>query len=180
MNQENVMQRRVEEERLDRNTKAWKLASSEECPNFPVLQKEDLETLTLGVYQIRMSKRYTYLHLDDDSEFNIQLNTETPNVVRAKLESRFTQGKCHNCWISFDGDLEGVEAIKGYFCKCKQGARTVGCCSHVCTLMWYLGYYRHQPALKMGIRRRSLEIQDASSMLQSNSDVSDDSGSDSE
>jgi hypothetical protein len=160
MDSENLMQARVETERLDRNTKTWKKASVDECPDFPVLSKEDLETLTLGVYQIRLAKRYTNLHLDDEGEFVIRLNDDFEGVVRAKLESRFAQDKIHNLWISYDG-MDGVEGITGYYCRCKQGARTVGCCSHVCAVLWFMGYQRHQDNPEIKVRRRTLNIRDA-------------------
>ncbi len=32
--------------------------------------------------------------------------------------------------------------IPGWYCKCKCGARTVGCCAHICSVIWYLGYGR--------------------------------------
>ena len=35
------------------------------------------------------------------------------------------------------------ESITGWFCTCKCGARTVGCCAHICSVVWFLGYARH-------------------------------------
>ncbi|CAC5387950.1 unnamed protein product [Mytilus coruscus] len=37
---------------------------------------------------------------------------------------------------SDEGDIEG------WYCTCKSGARVVGCCAHVASLLWYLGYQR--------------------------------------
>ncbi|RVE41315.1 hypothetical protein evm_014038 [Chilo suppressalis] len=41
-------------------------------------------------------------------------------------------------------NLQGREAIKEYFCNCIMGRLTVGCCAHVMTLVWFLGWARHQ------------------------------------
>ncbi|GFW36955.1 uncharacterized protein TNCV_5018541 [Trichonephila clavipes] len=30
-----------------------------------------------------------------------------------------------------------------WYCHCKVGARVVGCCAHVASVLWYLGYWRH-------------------------------------
>lgn len=38
----------------------------------------------------------------------------------------------------------GRDSIKAYYCTCKNGARTVGCCVHILTVIWYLGYAKHQ------------------------------------
>lgn len=135
---ENALQLRVEEERMDRNTKSWTNASASECEDFPVLSLEDLQTLTLGVYQTGLAKRYAKRHLNESDDFEIKLNTEFANIVRAKIGSRFTSGKVHHLWIDFVPGVMGVEGIAGYYCRCKQGARTMGCCSHICTVRFTL------------------------------------------
>jgi hypothetical protein len=165
MAKENELEKRVTDEKLDRNTKTWRKASCEECVDFPVLSKEDLETITLGIYQVNLAKGYTKLHLNEESEFRILLNDEFAGIVRAKLESRFIQAKTHNVWIQYDSEEEGVEAISAYYCRCKNGSRTVGCCSHVCAVLWYLGFQRHQDPSTLRIRKRSLKIRDAKTEL---------------
>lgn len=37
-----------------------------------------------------------------------------------------------------------LKLMKTYCCSCLVGNRTVGCCWHVMTLLWYLGWARHQ------------------------------------
>ena len=34
-------------------------------------------------------------------------------------------------------------SITGWYCQCKVGARTIGCCAHVAAVLWYLGHQRH-------------------------------------
>lgn len=46
----------------------------------------------------------------------------------------------HKLWLEYDSS-EGT--IVGWYCLCKSGARTVGCCAHVASVLWYLGFYRH-------------------------------------
>jgi hypothetical protein len=128
----NEMQQRVRREHLDATTENWVVASSEVLQDFPLLTIPDLEKLTLGIYQLSLAKLYTRKHLDEESKFNILLNTDIPDVVRAKLSSRFISAKSHELWIQYDH-----QAITGYFCKCWQGARTVGMCSHVTCVQYY-------------------------------------------
>ena len=40
-------------------------------------------------------------------------------------------------------EREGFDPIKGWYFKCKNGARVVGCCSHIGSVLWYLRYFRH-------------------------------------
>jgi hypothetical protein len=134
--------------------------------DFPVLSKDDLDAISLGIYQVNLAKRYTKMHLNEDSEFRILLNNEFAGIVRAKLESRFIQAKTHNLWIQYNSEEEGLEAISAYYCRCKNGSRTVGCCSHVCAVLWYLGFQRHQDPSTLRIRKRSLKIRDAKRSLQ--------------
>lgn len=161
---QNEMQRRVKDERLDRYTKDWRLASQDTFTNFPVLTMEDLKLLTLGIYQIRLAHKYTVHHLNQESKYIIYLNDNFANVVRARIESRF-KSKPHMVWISFNPDASGVDGICGYYCQCKQGARTVGMCAHVCSVIWYLGFYRHQGRPEIVRRRRALKIRDAEKEL---------------
>lgn len=43
-------------------------------------------------------------------------------------------------------EKEGVDSICGWYsnCICKCGARLVGCCAHVSSVLWFLGWKRHQ------------------------------------
>ncbi len=43
-------------------------------------------------------------------------------------------------------------SILGYCCSCTPGLRTVGCCSHVATLIWYLGFRRYQSTWQSNVR----------------------------
>lgn len=42
----------------------------------------------------------------------------------------------------YDPDDEGP--ILGWCCDCPKGARSLGCCAHVVSVLWYLGLARHQ------------------------------------
>ena len=40
-------------------------------------------------------------------------------------------------WVEFSSSN-----VTGWYCTCKIGARTVGCCPHVASVVWYLGYQK--------------------------------------
>lgn len=61
-------------------------------------------------------------------------------IIQVKIQSRHVSSKVYKIWIEYD-ELEGT--IDGWYCTCKSGARTLGCCSHITSVLWYLGYYRH-------------------------------------
>lgn len=47
--------------------------------------------------------------------------------------------------MKYDAEGEGYNAIKGLYCSCKVGERSLGCCSHLTSVVRYVGYDRHQP-----------------------------------
>src|SRR5207237_7344464 len=61
----------------------------------------------------------------------------------AKIQSRFSKSNRHTVWITFMPNGTGAESITGYFCTCKCGSRTIGCCGHIASVLWYFGYARH-------------------------------------
>lgn len=42
----------------------------------------------------------------------------------------------------------GQGLISRYYCTCRSGARTLGCYAHIASVLWFLGYARHQPRVK--------------------------------
>lgn len=37
--------------------------------------------------------------------------------------------------------------FSGWYCECKNGARTLGACCHVCSIVFFLSYGRYQESL---------------------------------
>jgi len=127
----NLLQGRVEELRLIRMTKSWEEASETSVPEFPRMTWENLEDFTLGSYQLAISERYIKYHMKKDPRFRIYLHSDTPNIIRASLESRFSRNKFHTLWVEYDPLKLGISGVRGWYCQCKNGARVVGACSHV-------------------------------------------------
>ncbi|KAJ8687901.1 hypothetical protein QAD02_023696 [Eretmocerus hayati] len=42
-------------------------------------------------------------------------------------------------------DPSSITSSLLYYCQCKNGARTIGCCAHVMSVLWFLGYARYVP-----------------------------------
>lgn len=68
------------------------------------------------------------------------IEVANPLLVKAYMKSRFRSSKNHHIFVLIDTSLTGRNAIVEYFCTCETGSRTVGCCSHVITIIWYLRY----------------------------------------
>lgn len=122
---------------------------------FPELTPDDLFWIALGTYQIRMARSYYAEHIRESNGFEIEiykreqvnkffghLFTEESELylVRSKIKSRFQSQKIHKTYVLVDAKKCSVSSILGYCCTCKNGLRTIGCCSHVMLIIWYFGY----------------------------------------
>jgi len=143
-------------------------AQEDELPHFPRLSLAYLRDITLGVYQVKLAKSYIYDKRQRDTQFGFDMRMDEPGLLRARMYSRHSNAKQYNTWIAFkerweegeDTEVEEEleeEPILGYYCDCKSGSRTLGCCGHVASVLWYLGYVRHQanipepPSAALGI-----------------------------
>lgn len=131
---------------------------------FPQLTMEDLENISFGPYQIKQAQLYLRTHLNQNNEkydifeFSTDIvkkhfpeQTKICNnlvLVMTKLNSRFSSSKTHRSFVLFNGNGTGHEAILGYCCQCKTGLRTVGVCSHVMALIFFLGYAPQNGGIK--------------------------------
>jgi len=139
---ENPMKKEVEELGLMRMTVKWEKATAESVPDFPKLSWDDLKKITLGSYQLKIAARYNLQHLQADSNYGIYLHRDMEGIIRAKIDSRYRKSKTHSVWIKYSAE-DGYAGIKAYFCTCKVGERTLGCCSHLAAVMRYLGHDRY-------------------------------------
>ena len=113
--------------------------------SFPRLTQEDLKLLTLGTYQLELAKEYTNQHMKQKTPYEIQVHIEDEeNIVRAKIGSRMSKQTTHTGWIEFTLFSAGPCNIEVFCCTCKVGARMIGMCSLLCSVIWYLSYARHQ------------------------------------
>lgn len=141
----NELKCEIEKLGIQRMSARWEKASSTTIVDFPRLTMDDLKLITLGSYQLKMAEKYISQHMRNESEFVIYVHRENEEIIRSQIQSRFSNSKIHNAWIKYDKNHNGRESIKGLYCTCKVGERTLGCCSHLATVLLYFGYERHQP-----------------------------------
>jgi hypothetical protein len=111
--------------------------------NFPYLTLDFLREYTCGIYQIKQSSSYAKAHLfDNDGQFEFQISSSHDSILRCRLHSRHSSSTLYFLCIRFGSD-DDDDPIKDHYCQCKSGARNLGCCSHVATVLWYIGYARH-------------------------------------
>ena len=111
------------------------------CHILPQLTESELRDKTMWVYQLKQTDSYTEKHISDNGQYKIMVHKEEAGILKAKIQSRHTSAGSYNLWIEYG---PGLEPIKGCFCKCKSDSRIVGCYAHIASVMWFLGFYRHQ------------------------------------
>lgn len=129
--------------------------------NFPRFSYNQLLLFALGPYQVKQARSYYGEHirangvyeievcpeLDHSREMIFNIGGNMPYLLRGLIKSRHVSQKNYYSYILFDVEPSSscpLESILGYYCSCLVGNRTVGCCCHVMTLIWYLGWARHQ------------------------------------
>lgn len=108
----------------------------------------------MGTYQIRQARSYYGEHVRFHGGYRIEVCIDTNRIpelgsgenslIKGKIKSRHISRRQYYVYILIENGINGREGIKDYCCNCIVGRRTVGCCAHVMTLVWYLGWARHE------------------------------------
>ncbi|CAF1125525.1 unnamed protein product [Brachionus calyciflorus] len=64
----------------------------------------------------------------------------------AKIQSRHSGSVNYKVYVSYLSNIEyhkNQVPINGWYCTCKNGSRTIGCCSHIASIIFYFGYARY-------------------------------------
>jgi len=63
------------------------------------------------------------------------ISVENPFLVKTYMKSRYRSGKYHHIFVLMDKAKTGRDSVTEYYCTCECGARTVGYCSHIMTIV---------------------------------------------
>ncbi|KAJ8672725.1 hypothetical protein QAD02_003985 [Eretmocerus hayati] len=126
---------------------SWIRLNEFDDADFPILTVEDLRQITAGVYQVNLAPAYIQDKLirDQNEVFEFDTLIDEPGLLRVRIWSRYSNATRHQLWIAYGYDDEDILA---YYCTCRAGARTLGTCAHVASVLWFLGHARHQNAVK--------------------------------
>ena len=117
---------------------------------------EQLQSLTLGVYQLKLSPSYIQEYIDGES--SIFIHKEEPNLIRIRIQSRHISAKKYLVWIRYS-----VNDVQSWYCTCRAGCRVVGVCAHVAAVVWYLSGAR-ETRQAFGVGDWSVYLSDASDL----------------
>ncbi|CAK1587666.1 unnamed protein product [Parnassius mnemosyne] len=127
---------------------------------FPVMTMSDLKIFGLGTYQIKQARSYYGEHIRQHGSFQVEISNDLEVVtqlissqqdavlIRGRIKSRHHSGRAYYTYILLARqETSWDKMIAGYYCSCTSGQRTVGCCAHIMTVVWYLGWARYQNSI---------------------------------
>lgn len=160
-NQPNLLSTIVEKESFERliRAKSYEVLNNfDDCPRMNI---ENLEMISLGTYQIQQARCYlsnrnnvdhpVFRFFDDDvHRFLDALITPDiePLLLMMNLKSRFVSTKIHRTFVLINKIEVGHNCVVAYTCSCKSGNRTIGCCSHVMSVLYLISYGNIQEVSK--------------------------------
>lgn len=146
----NTLQLTIEDQRWERRKSLFQPAFSGEILDFPVLDKNDLELFFTGSYQLKQSISYLAELMEENQspdEIPVYVLRETQTktkTLRCDIQSRHKNSTKYHCFIKFTPNHNSIDGILEHWCGCANGARTVGCCSHIATMIYFLSFARYQ------------------------------------
>lgn len=163
LNEPNHLARFVQEFNLNRRRTMFSRIDGNlpQLQQFPILTYSELILIALGPYQVKQARSYYGEHMRENGlylievcpevehshEMVLQIGGNYPFLIRGRIKSRHIGQRYYFTYILVDREPNSscaIDSILGYCCNCIVGNRTVGCCCHVMTIIWYLGWARHQ------------------------------------
>lgn len=128
---------------------------------FPRFNEENLKMFSLGTFAKRQAISYIAEHIRLHGKFEvstfptaqvwahfgricIKANFNNPMLIHAGIKSRFKGRITHDVYILYDTTDNCTRSNFFYLCSCQHGRRTLGCCSHVMSVVLYFGYSRYE------------------------------------
>lgn len=145
-NEPNTLKEEIESNKRDFVTRrtCWEKVAAADLTGFPQLTLDELESISLGKFNIKNAPGYTDDHFRIDPNYAVDIHKERSGLLRLRIQSKFRSCVTHILWIEYATDGSCEKKILRYYCQCQGGARTLGCCSHITSVLWYLGYRRHR------------------------------------
>lgn len=128
---------------------------------LPIMNEDRLFWISLGGYAIKQAVSYAQMHIkQNENVFDMFICPEDicrnefptfwvdncdPALFMMKIKSRFRSQNTHRTFVLIDRNTRDDEnrscdenAVLGHYCECYNGWRTLGCCSHIMTLIMFL------------------------------------------
>lgn len=125
--------------------------------DFPRLTLIDLKRFALGSYHLKQARSYYGEHVRANGTYSLEISDELIEedlplifgqnnyLVRGRIKSRHVSNKAYYTYLLISKEqnrANSLESVIAYYCSCLVGNRTVGCCAHTMSVLWYLSWGR--------------------------------------
>ncbi|XP_046142743.1 uncharacterized protein LOC123988053 [Osmia bicornis bicornis] len=141
-NTENSLTQQAENHHWSRRKTLFKSISASDVLDFPKLTERDLKIFFTGSYQFSQAVSYLAEVMDEHNNLHFSCNRQNKNILKFEIRSRHINSRTYKCYIDYTPNSIGYSGIKRYCCECANGNRTVGCCSHIAAIVYYLSHAR--------------------------------------
>ena len=147
---------------------------------FPKLTQTELEIFCCGTYQLKMANSYYAEHIKTNGRYKffidkdgcdldyegagITFPKESLQLIKTGLFSRHSAAVKHHQFVLLNKSKEGIQMLEEYYCTCKVGMRTIGCCAHVATVVWYFCHACHLPSIHLPAQSLSAILKKAATL----------------
>ena len=100
---------------------------------FPRLTREDLKDITMGAFHLKQANSYVNERMDEDGNYGVWVSTQEKNLLLACIQSNHSNRKQYHVVIRYNSTT-----VEEWCCECPNGNNNIGCCSHVCSILWFL------------------------------------------
>ncbi|XP_026464766.1 uncharacterized protein LOC113367370 [Ctenocephalides felis] len=139
----NTLHDEVIENRWTRRATTLQLLQPDQLLDFPHLNERELKILFTGSYQLSQAISYLAEMLSDQNQPKLYYVKEHRNIIRIDVQSRHINRKKYNVYIEYTPLGTNYRSILRYCCSCPNGLRTVGCCSHIAAIIYYMSFARY-------------------------------------
>jgi hypothetical protein len=141
INIKNELQEIVKKDKLHKKS-LFVALNSDDIDDFPIYDEFYIQTnITLGSYQLKQARGYIgEFFTNEKIEIRINktsLNYQDTKILFASIRSRHSKSTLYKVYIRYIPNTRDDSSIQSWFCTCKSGSRTVGCCSHIAAIIWY-------------------------------------------
>ncbi|XP_074109258.1 uncharacterized protein LOC141534017 [Cotesia typhae] len=110
---------------------------------MPALKGKQNQLTTAESNASRNAVSYLAEMLDETGNLTIQYVKEQSNIPKIEVQSRHINRKVYRCFIEYKKNAIGPKSILRHSCECANSLRTIGCCSHVAAVVYYLSHGRY-------------------------------------
>ncbi|KAL6419499.1 hypothetical protein ACFW04_014694 [Cataglyphis niger] len=114
----------------------FKSVTSDDILDFPEMTERDLKILFTGSYQLDQTVLF---------DRNVRQISVKCTQIESSISSYFSNSiySIYKCFLRYKSNSVHVSDLTHYTCECANEKRSVGCCSHIAAIVYYLSHARY-------------------------------------